>query len=253
MSSVKIYLPVYNDKILLKLINLMNMYPLLKVINLLDLKNGGGDDKRWYNNICKLIFANYNKKLVLLGPGPKYELPIPTNIKIIFNKKLQSKYPSYLYVPIDRLLYMMKGRICDSSSTATFGYKKGFIGDTYNLWYQTTFNKIYVLNRNRLIKRIFNLDDEKDFENIELWEKTSIKNLKRYKDDYRRVLKANMNYPIIITREYKLCDGAHRLVKAYCNNIPKVKVKFVTKSQLDKVRIKNYVKFNKTIRERCKK
>ena len=42
-----------------------------------------------------------------------------------------------------------------------------------------------------------------------------IKHPKKYKSDYERILKANLNYPVIIDSDNDIVDGMHRLSKAY--------------------------------------
>jgi len=38
---------------------------------------------------------------------------------------------------------------------------------------------------------------------------------KKYKDDYERIINAELNYPIIITKNNSVVDGIHRLIKAF--------------------------------------
>jgi len=38
---------------------------------------------------------------------------------------------------------------------------------------------------------------------------------KKYKDDYNRIINANLNYPIIITKNNIIIDGVHRIIKAF--------------------------------------
>jgi len=38
---------------------------------------------------------------------------------------------------------------------------------------------------------------------------------KKYKDDYIRIINADINYPIIITKNNIVVDGVHRLIKAF--------------------------------------
>lgn len=56
-------------------------------------------------------------------------------------------------------------------------------------------------------------------------------NPKKYKEDYERIMNANLIYPIIITKNNIVIDGVHRIVKA---------------SFLQKKQIKAYV-FNNTL------
>ncbi len=37
----------------------------------------------------------------------------------------------------------------------------------------------------------------------------------KYKDDYERIMNANLKFPIIISKNNNIVDGVHRLIKAY--------------------------------------
>lgn len=50
-----------------------------------------------------------------------------------------------------------------------------------------------------------------------------IKNPKKYKEDMLLVKKANMSYPIYVSDDIVI-DGHHRLLRAYMNNVQKIKL-----------------------------
>ncbi|XWV26926.1 hypothetical protein QJ857_gp0124 [Tupanvirus soda lake] len=50
-----------------------------------------------------------------------------------------------------------------------------------------------------------------------------INNPMKYKDDFKRILKADLSYPIIISADGFIVDGVHRLTKAYLEKIPQIK------------------------------
>jgi disulfide oxidoreductase YuzD len=59
-------------------------------------------------------------------------------------------------------------------------------------------------------------------------------NPKKYKDDYQRIMNADLKYPIIITKDGTVVDGVHRIVKA---------------SYLQKKQIKAYTFDNKLLKK----
>lgn len=50
-----------------------------------------------------------------------------------------------------------------------------------------------------------------------------INNPIKYQDDYKRILKADLSYPIIISSDGFIVDGVHRLAKAHMTNKKLVK------------------------------
>lgn len=55
-----------------------------------------------------------------------------------------------------------------------------------------------------------------------------IKNKSISPEDYKRIIKADLRYPIIITNDYKIIDGMHRLSKAFL-----LKKKYVRAYKID--------------------
>jgi len=55
-----------------------------------------------------------------------------------------------------------------------------------------------------------------------------IKNKSVSPEDYKRIIKADLRYPIIITNDYKIIDGMHRLSKAFL-----LKKKYVRAYKID--------------------
>ena len=65
----------------------------------------------------------------------------------------------------------------------------------------------------------------------------------KFKDDMKRIKKADISYPIIVIEdEYdkygSILDGNHRFAKLVMDNAKVVKYKFISKKQLNKFRIK---------------
>lgn len=63
--------------------------------------------------------------------------------------------------------------------------------------------------------------------------KDVIKNKKKYKNDYKRIKKANLKYPIIIAKN-NIVDGVHRLTKAFIENRKYIKAYVFDKYLLKK-------------------
>lgn len=63
------------------------------------------------------------------------------------------------------------------------------------------------------------------------WNIGSFKELAR---EMQSVLKADYSYPIILDEEYKLVDGAHRLVHAYLDGKTHIKGVIIRKNQFPK-------------------
>ncbi|XWV25586.1 hypothetical protein QJ856_gp0168 [Tupanvirus deep ocean] len=64
-----------------------------------------------------------------------------------------------------------------------------------------------------------------------------INNPIKYKDDYKRILKADLSYPIIISADGFIIDGVHRLTKAYLNNIQQIKAHIFDQELMEKFKI----------------
>ena len=68
----------------------------------------------------------------------------------------------------------------------------------------------------------------------------------KYQDDYKRILQADLSYPIIISDKGYVVDGVHRLSKAYMQKIPQIKAyvfsfglmnKFIIAEKIDNVNV----------------
>jgi hypothetical protein len=64
-----------------------------------------------------------------------------------------------------------------------------------------------------------------------------IKNKNMYPDEYARILKADLSYPIIISEKGFIVDGVHRLTKAYFENIPVIKAYIFNNELMNKFKI----------------
>jgi len=77
--------------------------------------------------------------------------------------------------------------------------------------------------------------------------KDVIDNPKKYKDDYNRILNANLKYPIVIAND-NIVDGVHRLTKAYLENKKQIKAYIFNGELLEKFLVdknKNWEKVDK--------
>jgi len=59
-------------------------------------------------------------------------------------------------------------------------------------------------------------------------------NLKLHKEDSKRIENADLSYPIIVTSNKKIIDGAHRLTKAYKQDLKTIKAYIFDKELLKK-------------------
>ena len=57
---------------------------------------------------------------------------------------------------------------------------------------------------------------------------------RKYKNEYKRILKANLSYPIIISLDGFIIDGVHRLTKAYLHNKKEIKAYIFDKQLMKK-------------------
>lgn len=71
-----------------------------------------------------------------------------------------------------------------------------------------------------------------------------INNPKKYSDEYDRINKAKLNYPIIIDKN-NIIDGVHRLTKAYLLGKKNIKAYFFDKQLLKKFLINNMGDYDK--------
>lgn len=84
--------------------------------------------------------------------------------------------------------------------------------------------------------------------NIKYSPRDVINNPKKYKEDYQRIMDANLKYPIFITENGIIIDGVHRIVKAAYLKKKQINAyvfdkKFLNKFLLDRNR--NFEKVNK--------
>ena len=64
-----------------------------------------------------------------------------------------------------------------------------------------------------------------------------INNPKKYTDDYKRILKADLSYPIIISDEGYIVDGVHRLSKAYLEKKEEISAYIFDKNLMEKFKL----------------
>ena len=246
MSNVKLHIPFYTESILLKALQLMTDYDNLVTINTKDFYNK--DKKKMYKNICKFIFDNEDTLIIIFGDFDKYALPISVHsgilIKNITTKRQRDKYPRYYTFTEKEMCRNMYGKICNSTSSSTFGFninKKMFVGDVFHLFYLTNFNKPKKMSLEKIIRSAYIGDkDLSTFETIKLWDNTTVKTLKKYPEHMERIKLADLSYPIILFKtknKLRLCDGLHRIIKSYLNNLKTIKVIIATEKQLQQTKL----------------
>lgn len=64
----------------------------------------------------------------------------------------------------------------------------------------------------------------------------------RYKRDAKRIRRADLSYPIIVTSDKSVIDGYHRLTKAYLKKMPSIDAYIFPKSLMKKFRIHASIK-----------
>jgi hypothetical protein len=64
-----------------------------------------------------------------------------------------------------------------------------------------------------------------------------IANPRKYVTDYKRILKADLSYPIIISSDGFIVDGVHRLTKAYLKKIKTIKAYIFDSKLMEKFKI----------------
>ena len=116
-----------------------------------------------------------------------------------------------------------------------------------NIYNFTIFNerfyteyKSYFTHNNQLynLNKLIRLSNDNTIYKVNV---NKLKWILKYSNIYRkRVLSANINFPILVTKigkKYYILDGAHRLKKALNNDIKYIKVKFISKEILDMCKI----------------
>ncbi len=74
-----------------------------------------------------------------------------------------------------------------------------------------------------------------------------LKNPKKYKDDYDRIIKAKLKYPIIMDTKGNIYDGVHRYIKSKLLNKKTIKVYFFDDKLLKKFIIDKSGDYNKKL------
>jgi hypothetical protein len=252
MSSVKLHLPFYDDKILTSIMDLMNDVKNINIINIDKIRSS--DPDKTYKKVGELIFDNYHQKNIILGHYTKHPLPIPDLPKIIIKElvnKSTKTYEQYGYMKVEKknLIDNLKEMLLTLVDTHTFTIKlngKLFSGDVFHLWYLSHFNKKDSLKTSDFIEKVYK---GQDIEKVKFWNKLYIKDLKKFPDEYERVEEANMMHPVIVVKvrtSWTMLDGYHRLVNAYKNKKKNIKVRFVTLNQILKTEI-NKKKFDESL------
>ena len=96
------------------------------------------------------------------------------------------------------------------------------------------------------ILEILNLPSWGDIsENISYSPMDVLKNPNEYKDEYDRIFYADLSYPIIMSFDYYVIDGLHRLTQIYLKQQEKIKVYKFSKELMEKFIIGKRDEFNK--------
>lgn len=69
-----------------------------------------------------------------------------------------------------------------------------------------------------------------------------VNNPKKYSDDYKRILKADLSYPIIISSDNFIVDGVHRLTKAFLSKKKTIKAYIFNDDLMKKFKLMNKTK-----------
>jgi len=248
MSLVKLHLPFYTEKILLKIIDLMNDMTDLIVQNV-DEFNETGDKQ--YNKIGDFIFnQDKDSKIFLLGDYSITQLPIPWSTRIILKHKSVSeskikKYTKMRYeVMTEKKIINELVNLVKSDSSHTCGFNKNnkmSQYDVYRLWFETHNAKTIKYTVPNVMEYIHGSSDWDDIVKIKLWDKkVTLANINNFPYHVQRINRADLNIPILMTMHNKqpeLLDGLHRLIKAYLTNEKTIKVIMVDKQQLKKAEI----------------
>lgn len=54
-----------------------------------------------------------------------------------------------------------------------------------------------------------------------------LKDKEKYKDHYKRILDADLRYPILVNKKFRILDGVHRITKSFIKNKKYIKVRIV--------------------------
>ena len=107
--------------------------------------------------------------------------------------------------------------------------------NTFNEKFYSEYKSYFTHNGEKYnLNKLIRLSDKNPIFRVNV---NKLKWILKYSNIYRkRVRKANMNIPILVSKigkKYYILDGAHRLKKALNNDIKYIKVKFVSKEILD--------------------
>lgn len=238
MSIVKLHLPFYNDKVLLKIISVMNDRCEIVCQDIHDL--GAKSSHELYEKIGQLIFElDSSIQLILLGDSGKLQLSIPESSRFVI-KSSSDKIKPYLsmgYKPISErsLLTTLEDKLDhESIHHAGMQMKDGKIlmFDVYKLWYLTNDIKPIKFEVTDVLEQVFGTSDYKSLKNLPLWEDITLANIKKHPEHYKRVKNADLSCPILMIIHNKtptLVDGLHRLIGAFMMKEKFIKVKMIPK------------------------
>ena len=244
MSQVKLHLPFYTKKILLKMINLMNNDADLLIKDVSTYKVTGDD---LYNKIGEVIFNQSSEvNIFLLGDTNKLRLPLPCTTKILIKDKIDisdRKKTIYTNLGYKEMTEAQILKNLDKFLTATtthiceFDKKNGKIVayDVYRLWFEANKLKPITYELTNIFEYTYGITTHDEIKRLKLWGSVTLDNLSKYPDHINRINNADLTLPIIMTmynKEPKLLDGLHRLVKAYLLDKKTVKVIILDKKHL---------------------
>ena len=246
--SVKLHLPFYTEKILLKLFELINNYD-LDIVHVSNFHAKNNADL--YKKIGEYIFSKpKDTNIIIIGETNTLELPIPPKSKLLLtsskvSKTNQKKYKKVNYIPTSekQIINNIESRIVESfSHTGGFENKVGemMLFDILKLWYLTNNIQSIKFEVYDVINEALGTRDPDEIDEIKLWDDVSINNINKNSNHYKRIKKADLNKPILMTIYNKkpyLVDGWHRLIKAYILKEEYIPVRMIPRDILLKTQV----------------
>ena len=252
MSVVKIHLPFYTKKILLRAINLMNDECELIVQDIMDFKKNKISQNDLYKKIGNFVFSQPDdRKIFLLGDTGNLMLPIPWSAKILLknnndiSESIINRYKKLGYVEMteDEIIKELKN-INKSTTKHTCAFSKvndlSAKYDVYRLWFESHGKKPITFTTVNIMEYVFGTSDWEEIKKLKLWGPVTLTNINSHQDHARRLYNADVNTPILMTmynKEPKLLDGTHRLIKSFIQNKKNIKVIILEKKELKKAEV----------------
>lgn len=253
MSSVKIHLPYYTEKILLKMIELMNNNNLI-VQNIDEFKKKIDGNKPsldiLYNKIGNFIFTSKHDNIFLIGDTKNLMLPIPLSSKVLLKDTSVSSSQKKRYILMGYTELTEKEIInellnyLNSSSKHTCGFEKknGTLAkfDVFKLWFYSYGMQATKFDVDNIMEYVYGTANIDEIKKIKLWNNTTLNNINKYPDHARRLNDADINVPILMTiynGSPKMLDGVHRLIKSFVTGEKYINVIIMDNKMIKKAEI----------------